>query len=79
MRILWSLRTGRRPVWNPVRLHAVLLRVWMQGPEPGPVTWPPNRHRWFPGPGESFAFQPYGTIDLRELAEQQPYALKRFK
>lgn len=37
------------PAWNPMRLHAVLLRVWMRGPEPGPVAWPPNRHRWFPG------------------------------
>lgn len=67
------------PAWNPVRFHAVLLRVWMRSPNGGPVSWPPQRHRWFPAPGESFAFQPSVTIDLRPYAAPQPYVLRHLK
>jgi hypothetical protein len=64
------------PEWNPPRLHAVLLKVWLRGPEAGPAPWPPVRHRWFPAPAESFDFQPTPVIDLRQFAEPQPYMLR---
>ena len=64
------------PDWNPPRLHAVLLKVWLGGRESGPAPWPLPRHRWFPAPGEPFAFHASPVIDLRQFAEPQPYVLR---
>lgn len=68
------------PEWNHIRFNAKLLQQWMHGSRPREeaAEWPPARHRWYPGSGESPIALPERTIKLQDYANPQPLLLRNW-